>query len=117
MKKNFKKAISYAAALIILILSPYTFSGLNKKSNNIMLPLATSDQTENTEEKEEEANNFNFIKSNENVRDFLYDGSLLLYGGTALIIISCAGIIITFIPRRRKKRKQRKQNSNKLTEK
>ena len=110
MKNIFKKMISYAAAFLILILNPYTFLGLNKKSDKITLPLATTNQTENNEEeeKEDETNNFNFIKSNGNIKDFLYDGSLLLYGGIALIVISCAGIIITFLPRRRKKRRKRK---------
>lgn len=57
-------------------------------------------------DKEEEFNNFNFIKSEEKVRDFIYDGSVFLYGGILLITISCLGIFFTLKPKKKKKRKK-----------
>lgn len=52
--------------------------------------------------------NFNFIKSQGNSSDFLYDGSLLLYGGIILVILSVLGTIFTFVPRKNKKIKKRR---------
>ena len=52
----------------------------------------------------EESENFNFIKSEENVKNFIYDGSLLLYGGVFLISVSVAGIVFTLWPSKKKKR-------------
>lgn len=60
-------------------------------------------------DKEEEFNNFNFIKSEEKVRDFIYDGSVFLYGGILLITISCLGIFFTLKPKKKKKKKRKKQ--------
>lgn len=54
-----------------------------------------------TEEKDE---GFGFIKSEEKISDLIYDGRVLLYGGIALISISAAGMIFTFLPKRRKNR-------------
>ena len=51
--------------------------------------------------------NFNFIKSQENNNDFLYDGSLLLYGGIALVALSVLGTIFTFLPPRNRKKKNK----------
>lgn len=59
----------------------------------------------------DENDNFNFIKSGENVKEFIYDGTLLLYGGIALIIISILGMIFTCVP---KKVKAKRYNKNKL---
>lgn len=48
--------------------------------------------------------NFNFIKSEESENDnFIYDGSLLLYGGIALIIVSVTGMVLVFILPKKKK--------------
>lgn len=58
-------------------------------------------------DKEEEFNNFNFIKSEEKVRDFIYDGSVFLYGGILLITISCLGIFFTLKPKKKKKKKRK----------
>ncbi len=51
--------------------------------------------------------NFNFIKSQEGTNDFLYDGSLLLYGGIALVALSILGTIFTFLPRKKRKNKMK----------
>ncbi len=51
--------------------------------------------------------NFNFIKSQENTNEFLYDGSLLLYGGIALVALSILGTIFTFVPRKKRKKKKK----------
>lgn len=61
--------------------------------------------------KEEEFNNFNFIKSDEKVKDFIYDGSVFLYGGILLITISCLGIFFTLKPKKKKKRKKQTNNT------
>lgn len=111
MKTILKKSISFLSAILFLILNTYTFSAINKNDIKTFLPVATAIQSDN-ESKDEGDNDFNFIKSNENVRDFLYDGSLLLYGGIALISLSVIGMVITFLPRRRKKRRTRKSNLN-----
>lgn len=52
----------------------------------------------------DESENFNFIKSEENVKNFIYDGSILLYGGVFLISVSIAGIVFTLWPSKKKKR-------------
>lgn len=59
------------------------------------------------EEKEE---NFNFIKSEESdVNDFIYDGSVFLYGGILLVSVSVAGIVFTLLPPKRKNNKKRRK--------
>ncbi len=104
---NLKKIFSYAATIFFVILNSYTFSGLDEKNQPTVLPVVAANQSE-TENESEENDAFSFIKSNEEVMDFFYDGSLLLYGGIALIVVSFAGIIITFIPRKRRKKRKRK---------
>ena len=56
----------------------------------------------------DEKNNFNFIKSEENIMDFIYDGSILLYGGALLIIISLLGMFFSLKPRKNKHKKRKK---------
>ena len=64
-------------------------------SYNVPVCRATNEKT---------SENFNFIKSEESESDnFIYDGSLLLYGGIALIIVSVTGMILVLIPKNRKK--------------
>lgn len=96
MKKIFKKTLS-ALICTVSICAGVTFLGNFCHAKN-------SQQTEaETKEKEE---SFDFIKSDEKISDLIYDGSVLLYGGIALISISAAGIIFTFFSGRRKNRKQ-----------
>ena len=65
--------------------------------------------------KEETSANFNFIKSEEDENDnFIYDGSLLLYGGIALIIVSITGMILVIIPRNKKKNIHSKSKYNRM---
>lgn len=53
---------------------------------------------------EKASENFNFIKSEESEsNNFIYDGSLLLYGGITLIIVSITGMILVFIFPKKKK--------------
>ena len=75
---------------------------------------AHSADTENSDTTQREiaaniSENFNFIKSDEDSQSFIWDGSIFLYGGIALIVISVFGIIITFIPRKRRKKRRRKR--------
>ena len=58
--------------------------------------------------KKEESENFNFIKSEEDVKNFIYDGSILLYGGVILISISISGIVFTLWPSKKNKRSIKK---------
>ncbi len=58
--------------------------------------------------------NFNFIKSEEVTDSFIYDGSLLLYGGIALISISIAGITFTLLPSRKRLKTRREKQGKKL---
>ena len=100
MKINIKKLVSYLLSVVflsILIVSSQQVEA--SRFSNII-------QTSASQKSEEESNNFNFIKSNEKVKDFLYDGSVLLYGGILLITVSCLGIFFTFKPKRKKKQKK-----------
>ena len=53
--------------------------------------------------------NFNFIKSSKYAHDFIYDGSLLLYGGILLICISVIGLILTLSKKKKRKKKVQKK--------
>ena len=60
--------------------------------------------------KEEKEENFNFIKSEESdTNDFIYDGSVFLYGGILLVSVSVAGIVFTLLPPKRKNGKKRRK--------
>ena len=58
--------------------------------------------------KKEETENFNFIKSEEDTKNFIYDGSILLYGGVILISISVSGIVFTLWPSKKRKKSNKK---------
>lgn len=96
MKKIFKKTLSALICTAIICAGATFLNNLCHAKN--------SQQTEaETKEKDE---GFGFIKSDDKLSDIIYDGSVLLYGGIALVSISAAGIIFTFLPGRRKNRKQ-----------
>lgn len=94
MKKIFKKTLSALICTAIICAGATFLNNLCHAKN--------SQQTE-TETKEKDEG-FSFIKSDEKISDLIYDGSVLLYGGIALISISAAGMIFTFLPKRRKNR-------------
>lgn len=96
MRKKFKKTLS-AVICIGSIFAGATFLGNFCHAKN-------SQKNEAETKKQEES--FDFIKSDDKISEIIYDGSVLLYGGIALISISAAGIIFTFLPSRRKNRKQ-----------
>ncbi len=82
-------------------------------------PLEDASEQPNTTQSEIAANiseNFNFIKSNEESQNFIWNGTIFLYGGIALIIISVFGIIITFIPRKRRKKRRKKRTSQRSSQ-
>ncbi len=106
MKINIKKLVSYLLSLTFLSMLVIRSQRVSA-SGHFLNIIKTSASQKN----EEESNNFNFIKSNEKVKDFLYDGSVLLYGGILLISVSCLGIFFTFKP---KKKKKQKKNLNKI---
>ncbi|MBP3320403.1 MAG: hypothetical protein J6K87_02005 [Clostridia bacterium] len=57
---------------------------------------------------------FEFIKTDSNhnkLYDFIYDGSILLYGGILLIVLSVLGIIFTLVPPRKRKNKHKNNNN------
>ena len=59
--------------------------------------------------KKEETENFNFIKAEEDSQNFLYDGSILLYGGILLIIASISGMSFTiFLGKKNKDHRNKK---------
>lgn len=116
MKAVLKRTIFCTAAILFLILNIYNFSAIGKKNIETLLPLAAASQAED-ESNDAGSNDFNFIKSNENIKDFLYDGSLLLYGGIGLIAVSVIGIVITFLPRKHRKKRPNKSDSNKRARK
>ena len=99
MNNKFKKIISLSAACLIpLFALSYTpahagvLSGIKNAVTSLKLTNKDSEKT------------FNFIKSNESTYDFLYDGSLFLYGGIAFISISIIGIVLTLKPKKKKKK-------------
>lgn len=96
MKKIFKKTLS------ALICTAIICAGANFLNN--LCHAKNSQQTETETETKEKDEGFSFIKSDEKISDLIYDGSVLLYGGIALISISAAGMIFTFLPKRRKNR-------------
>ncbi len=96
MKKIFKKTLS------ALICTAIICAGANFLNN--LCHAKNSQQTETETETKEKDEGFGFIKSDEKISDLIYDGSVLLYGGIALISISAAGMIFTFLPKRRKNR-------------
>lgn len=96
MKKIFKKTLS------ALICTAIICAGANFLNN--LCHAKNSQQTETETETKEKDEGFGFIKSDEKINDLIYDGSVLLYGGIALISISAAGMIFTFLPKRRKNR-------------
>lgn len=105
MNKKFSNYIITALTLI------WGFSGilpLNINSANSVdfnnLFLKTSASSEENQDSDE----LNFIKSNENIKSFLDNDSLLLYGGIALCSISVGGITFILMPKRQKKNKKRK---------
>ena len=93
MKKIFKKTLSALICAASICAGATFFSNFCHAKN-------PTEKTE-TEEKRE---GFGFIKSEEKISDLIYDGTVLLYGGIALISISAAGMIFTFLPKRRKNR-------------
>lgn len=99
MKKIFKKTLS-ALICTASICAGVTFLGNFCHAKNSQVNETTKAETKEKDE------SFDFIKSDEKINDLIYDGSVLLYGGIALISISAAGIIFTFLPGRRKNRKQ-----------
>ncbi len=111
MKINFKKIFTsfiIASALAIPILN----NNISALKFNLVKPLTsvsakeeTADENQNTEDQ----NAFNFIKSEENVKDFFYDGTILLYGGILLIVISIFGIFKTLKPKKGKVKSRKKQ--------
>ncbi len=95
MKKIFKKTLSALICAVSICAGATFLTNFCHAKNS----------TEKTEtETEEKSEGFGFIKSEEKISDLIYDGTVLLYGGIALISISAAGMIFTFLPKRRKNR-------------
>ena len=100
MNNKIKKIISLFVACLIWVFTlpcaKTNASVLSTIKNTVASLAGSNDQGENS---------FNFIKANESSTDFLYDGSLFLYGGITFIAISILGIIITLKPKKKKKKK------------
>lgn len=98
MKKIFKKTLSALICTAIICAGATFLNNLCHAKNS------QQTETETETETKEKDEGFGFIKSDEKISDLIYDGSVLLYGGIALISISAAGMIFTFLPKRRKNR-------------
>ncbi|MDO4504097.1 MAG: hypothetical protein Q4B84_03035 [Clostridia bacterium] len=103
-----KKISNYIITTLALI---WGFSGvltLNINSvnsanfNNILLKTSISS------DEKEESDELDFIKSGNNIKSFLDNDKLFLYGGIALCSISVGGITFILMPKRQKKNKKRK---------
>lgn len=97
MKKHFKIALASILLIAATAFAPLMFENRGNTSGMAFTVYAENEKGED---------NFNFIKSKEDIKDFLYDGTWLLYGGIALIAVSVMGIVLTFIPKKRKKRRR-----------
>lgn len=97
MNKSLKKI--FAAAVSTAIILP--FSKLNTAAMDLGTKFLSSSNSK--------GENFNFIKSSKYAHDFIYDGSLLLYGGILLICISVIGLILTLSKKKKHKKKAQKR--------
>ncbi len=100
LNNKIKKIISLFVACLI-----WMFALPCAKTNASVLRAIKNTVTSLTGSNSQGENSFNFIKANESSTDFLYDGSLFLYGGITFIAISILGIIITLKPKKKKKKK------------
>ena len=94
LKKMFTTALNAAVVLPLC--------GLRANAANFNINFLSSSNSKNE--------NFNFIKSSKYAHDFIYDGSLLLYGGILLILISVIGLILTLSKKKKRKKKLQKNN-------
>ena len=62
-------------------------------------------------EEKNESDNFNFIKSETETNNFIYDGSLLLYGGIVLILVSISGMTFTLASGKKKTASRKEKQS------
>lgn len=113
MKSKFKNLFLLLLVAVYLILPVFRPCTCAISFSNIKLAMISS-SNENTESdnNSEDSNVFEFIKNQDNVRDFFYDGSALLYGGILLIAISILGIFKTLKPKKNKRTKKRQINSS-----
>ena len=103
MKNKVKKIFSIVAMSVTLGVA--CLCGYNCQAvNNPFKYLSQSSQSNNDSNNQP---NFNFIKSGEKNCEFIYDGSIFLYGGLTLIATSAIGIICTICSGRNKKVKKR----------
>lgn len=105
MNKKFSNYIITALALI------WGFSGVLPLNTNSANAMNFSDiflKTSTSSEENEESDELDFIKSGNNIKSFLDNDALLLYGGIALCSISVAGITFILIPKKNKSSKKNK---------
>lgn len=93
LKKIFNTTLSTAIAL--------SFCKVSAAAINLNTKLLSSSSSQ--------GENFNFIKSSKYAYDFVYDGSLLLYGGILLICISVFGLAFTLFGKKKRKKKFKKR--------
>lgn len=93
LKKIFNTAVSTAIIL--------SFNKINSYATDFSTKFLSSSNSK--------GDNFNFIKSSKYAHDFIYDGSLLLYGGILLICISVIGLISTIFKKKKRKKKVQKR--------
>ena len=97
MNKTLKKFFSTMISTAIIL----PLSKLNTSAVDFSTKLLSASSSK--------GENFNFIKSSKYAHDFIYDGSLLLYGGILLICISIIGLILTLSKKKKRKKKVQKR--------
>lgn len=115
MKPRFKYLILFLF-LLVFFMAPfsksYTFKNPSEQAKLALISSKDREEKSDNDENSEDSNVFEFIKGKDNVRDFFYDGSALLYGGIVLIGISILGIFKTLKPKKQKRNFARKRKIN-----
>lgn len=115
MKPRFKYLILFLFLLVFFITpfsKSYTFKNPSEQAKLALVSSKDREEKSDNDENSEDSNVFEFIKGKDNVRDFFYDGSALLYGGIVLIGISILGIFKTLKPKKQKRNFARKRKIN-----
>ena len=94
--KNLMTLISICSILFFGLCVDSVYAKTDPQSDFFVHLNADGNSDENTSE-------LDFIKSNEEVINFLGDGWILLYGGISLVAISVAGIVFVLIPKKKRK--------------
>ena len=90
----------------------YTFKNPSEQAKLALISSKDREEKSDNDVNSEDSNVFEFIKGKDNVRDFFFFFSALLYGGIVLIGISVLGIFKTLKPKKQKRNFARKRKTN-----